>query len=516
MAYRIQFRNDSSVNWQTTNPVLAQGEIGLDTTINQFKIGDGISAWNSLAYKGFDGKTILNGSVDPDSGSGTLGDFYINTSSLQIFGPKSDSGWGSGTSLVGPQGTQGPAGGRTIFSGAVAPSSGLGDIDDFYIETTNWRIYGPKTASGWGSYTTIIGPQGLQGIQGIQGPQGPQGIQGIPGAAGDPGADGKTVLNGTVNPTTEGVDGDFYINTTTGQIFGPKASGVWPVGTPLLSAHNLDYHTDTSGFATANPTMNGIANSGSADTISRGDHVHPTDTSREAAFTKNTAFNKDFGTSAGTVSEGNHSHDASSVVSGIFDIARIPQAAIERLVQVADQAARFALTTTTVQLGDTVKQLDTGIMYVVVDEANLSNAAGYVDYAAATAASVPWSGVTSKPTTLSGYGITDATPSSHVGATGSAHGVATQSAAGFESAADKTKLDGIADGATANTASDVTPAAPTSTGSAGTASAYARGDHAHPNLINDGGTGTTDLWSGSYLNTQIGDIEAALNAILGV
>lgn len=55
------------------------------------------------------------------------------------------------------------------------------------------------------------------------------------------------------------------------------------------------------------------------------------------------------------------------------------------------------------------------------------------------------------PTTLSGYGITDAAPSSHVGATGTAHGVATTAVAGFMSSADKTKLDGIATGATANT-----------------------------------------------------------------
>lgn len=51
------------------------------------------------------------------------------------------------------------------------------------------------------------------------------------------------------------------------------------------------------------------------------------------------------------------------------------------------------------------------------------------------------------PTTLSGYGITDAAPSSHVGATGTAHGVATTSVNGFMSSTDKTKLDGVATGA---------------------------------------------------------------------
>ncbi len=135
------------------------------------------------------------------------------------------------------------------------------------------------------------------------------------------------------------------------------------------------------------------------------------------------------------------------------------------------------------QLGDTVKQLDTGLMYVVIDVANLANAAGYSEYTAATAAAVPWSGVQSKPTTLSGYGITDGAPSSHVGAAGDAHGAATTSVNGFMVASDKTKLDGVATGATANAADTATPAAPTTTGSVGVSTAYARGDHAHPSRI---------------------------------
>lgn len=64
---------------------------------------------------------------------------------------------------------------------------------------------------------------------------------------------------------------------------------------------------------------------------------------------------------------------------------------------------------------------------------------------------IAFANLTSKPTTLSGYGITDAAPSSHVGSTGTAHGNATTAVAGFMSSVDKTKLDGIASGATANT-----------------------------------------------------------------
>lgn len=94
-----------------------------------------------------------------------------------------------------------------------------------------------------------------------------------------------------------------------------------------------------------------------------------------------------------------------SGITGVIDISHIPQGALERVVTVADDTARYKLTTSQVQLGDTVKVTATGRMYIVVDESKLSTSAGYMEYAAGTAASVPWSGVTGKPSTF--------TPSSH-------------------------------------------------------------------------------------------------------
>jgi hypothetical protein len=106
--------------------------------------------------------------------------------------------------------------------------------------------------------------------------------------------------------------------------------------------------------------------------------------------------------------------DASKITSGIIDIARLPAAAIERLAIVANQTARFALTTATVQNGDTVKEQDTGSMFFVVDDTKLNLPAGYAQYTAGTASSVEWSGVLHTPASLSGYGITDAIASSDV------------------------------------------------------------------------------------------------------
>ena len=39
------------------------------------------------------------------------------------------------------------------------------------------------------------------------------------------------ILTGTLDPTTEGADGDYYMNSAKGMMFGPKAAGIWPAGT---------------------------------------------------------------------------------------------------------------------------------------------------------------------------------------------------------------------------------------------------------------------------------------------
>ena len=72
--------------------------------------------------------------------------------------------------------------------------------------------------------------------------------------------------------------------------------------------------------------------------------------------------------------------------SGKVPMNLIPPAALERLVTVTDDAARFALTSETVQLGDTVKVISTNKMYLVVDIEHLDTEAGYSVYVAGRAA----------------------------------------------------------------------------------------------------------------------------------
>lgn len=111
------------------------------------------------------------------------------------------------------------------------------------------------------------------------------------------------------------------------------------------------------------------------------------------------SVSSDFGDNV-TISTTLANFDASKIASGTISIDRLPKAALERLVVVADDTARFALTTATVQSGDTVKVASTGKMYLIKDESKLSSEDGYEPYTASQASSVPWSGVTGKPSTF--------------------------------------------------------------------------------------------------------------------
>lgn len=111
------------------------------------------------------------------------------------------------------------------------------------------------------------------------------------------------------------------------------------------------------------------------------------------------SVSSDFGSNI-TISTTLANFDASKITSGTIDIDRLPKAALERMIVVADDTARFKLTTATAQVGDTVKVTATNKMYLVKDDSKLNTEAGYEPYTASSASSVPWSGVTGKPSTF--------------------------------------------------------------------------------------------------------------------
>ena len=51
MDIRIQIRRDTTTNWTSINPILAEGELGLDIDLDKFKIGNGVDTWTTLIFQ---------------------------------------------------------------------------------------------------------------------------------------------------------------------------------------------------------------------------------------------------------------------------------------------------------------------------------------------------------------------------------------------------------------------------------------------------------------------------------
>lgn len=61
MPIQIQFRRGTFLEWEAADPLLAEGEVGLETDTAKFKIGNGIDTWNDLEYaSGETGPSGLN------------------------------------------------------------------------------------------------------------------------------------------------------------------------------------------------------------------------------------------------------------------------------------------------------------------------------------------------------------------------------------------------------------------------------------------------------------------------
>lgn len=71
MATKIQFRRDTEANWTSVNPILSEGELGLDLTNTKIKIGDGATSWTSLPYAVEDGVSVTD--ISRTSGDGSAG-----------------------------------------------------------------------------------------------------------------------------------------------------------------------------------------------------------------------------------------------------------------------------------------------------------------------------------------------------------------------------------------------------------------------------------------------------------
>lgn len=99
---QLQFRRGTATQWTAENPLLAVGEMAIESDTELFKIGDGVRRWNSLPYGGLRGPT----------------------------GPEGGGGGGGGTGYTGPTGSSGPTGstgsaGPTGSTGSTGPSGSV-------------------------------------------------------------------------------------------------------------------------------------------------------------------------------------------------------------------------------------------------------------------------------------------------------------------------------------------------------------------------------------------------------
>jgi hypothetical protein len=179
----------------------------------QGKTGDA----GAVGAAGKDGSIMYSGTGAPAATLGINGDYYLDKSTGNLYGPKVTGVWGAPTLLRGINGTDGTNGvnGSVTLSGNGTPSLSTGIVGDYFLDKTNYLLYGPKTISSWGI------PILLRGADGTQGP------------AGAAGKDGSIMYSGSGVPVaTLGINGDYYLDKNTGNLYGPKIASGW--GTPIV------------------------------------------------------------------------------------------------------------------------------------------------------------------------------------------------------------------------------------------------------------------------------------------
>lgn len=109
----------------------------------------------------------------------------------------------------------------TIIYGIGVPVVATGSDNDTYINTGTGIFYKKNS----GTWSQVFSMQ-----------TGPQGAKGTAGTNGTNGTNGFSVLNGTTTPSniSTGVNGDFYIDTSTYTLYGPKTGGLWGDGLSLI------------------------------------------------------------------------------------------------------------------------------------------------------------------------------------------------------------------------------------------------------------------------------------------
>jgi len=206
--------------------------------------------------------TILNGKGAPLSTWGINGDFYIDTRSLLIYGPKKSNKWPLPQSLQGPVGAAGSDGkngseGKAISNASTVagPTGSQGDKGE----------KGDKGEAGLAGGNGLPGAAGLTGLTGATGATGPSGGGGggTPGATGATGTQGATGATGTQGATgaigAKGETGTAGSSGTTGLAGAVGATGPSNVYRGTLSFPDISGGVGTSQTATLSGFSAGLS-----------------------------------------------------------------------------------------------------------------------------------------------------------------------------------------------------------------------------------------------------------------
>lgn len=355
---RIILCNDTTANWGSSEKVLLKGELGIELTDGapKFKVGDGVNKYADLAYAAMTPAeissaitTAVNAAKHSHSNKSILD--AITAAFTTELKTNYDKAYTHSTSAHAPSNAQANVIESVKVNGtALTPSSKAVDITVPTKTSQLTNDSGYKTTDNNTTYSLGATASSSNGNAKIN----------LTGS--DSSTKSVTIKGSGATSVTTDASGVVTVSSTN-TVYTHPNSGV-TAGTYKSVTVNAQGHV-TGG---SNPTT--LAGYGITDAAAK-THQHG-----NADITD---------------------LDAGKITSGTIDIARLPKGALERCVVVSDDTARFALTTSSVQTGDTVKVTGTGKMYFVVNDAKLNAEAGYEVYTAGSATSVPWSGITGKP-----------------------------------------------------------------------------------------------------------------------
>ena len=180
------------------------------------------------------GATVTFGIVLPQNVTGANGDIFFNTADNSI-AKKIAGSW------VVQYTFPAAVSGNSFRYGIGIASNTLGINGDSYLDTLTGIFYQRITGIYSQMFSMATGPAGAS----------------ITGPAGANGTNGKSLLNGTTLPLNSlGFDGDFYLNTVSMILYGPKAAGAWGTGFSLLAQV---YNFPTRRVTLSSMTVDGLS-----------------------------------------------------------------------------------------------------------------------------------------------------------------------------------------------------------------------------------------------------------------